>query len=206
MTDLTLPDDPRVTVHALETVWRGRNALQRVRFSFAGSGGALRGPLSWELLRRGRAVAVIPYDPVRDTVVLIEQFRLPALAAGLAPWLVEVAAGLADGAETDEEVAIRETREETGLAVTALARAGRFMPSPGVSDETITLFAGRVDAEAGEAGQAGLVEEGEDIRVFALPAEEAFALPSHGRVVNITTALALAWLSANRDRLRREWA
>jgi ADP-ribose pyrophosphatase len=142
---------------------------------------------------------------VRDTVVLIEQFRLPALAAGLEPWLVEVAAGLADGDEPDEAVAIRETLEETGLAVTALAPAGRFMLSPGVADETIAVFAGRVEAPAGESGHAGLEDEHEDIRVFALPAEEAFAMVTDGRIVNITTALALLWLQANRERLRREW-
>lgn len=194
-----------MTIHAIETIWRGRNTLQRVSFSFLGFRGETRGPAQWELLRRGRAVAVIPYDPVRDTVVLIEQFRLPALAAGLEPWLVEVVAGLADGDEADEAVAVRETAEETGLAVTALARAGRFILSPGVADETITLFAGRVEAPACEAGHAGLAEEHEDIRVFALPADEAFALVAEGRIVNIITALALFWLMANRERLRRDW-
>jgi ADP-ribose pyrophosphatase len=205
MRDETLPADPRVTVQAVETIWRGHNSFQRVTFTFQGHRGETRGPATYELLRRGRAVAVIPYDPVRDTVVLIEQFRLPALAARLDPWLIEVAAGLADGEETDEEVAIRETREETGLAVTALAPAGRFMLTPGVADETIAVFAGRVAAPAGEAGHAGLAEEHEDIRVFALPAEEAFAMLAEGRIVNITTALALLWLQANRDRLRQEW-
>ncbi|WP_144186709.1 NUDIX domain-containing protein [Elioraea rosea] len=205
MVEEALPAHPRVTVHAIETIWRGHNALQRVSFSFLGHRGETRGPANWELLRRGRAVAVIPYDPVRDTVVLIEQFRLPALAAGLAPWLVEVAAGLADGAETDEEVAIRETREETGLELTALAPAGRFILSPGISDETIAVFAGRVDAASGDDRHGGLAEEHEDIRVFTLPATEAFAMVADGRILNITTALALLWLQANRDRLRRDW-
>lgn len=206
MPDETLPANPRVTIHGVETLWRGHNTFQRVRFSFRGFRGETRGPASWELLRRGRAVAVIPYDPVRDTVVLIEQFRLPALAAGLGPWLVEVAAGLADGEETDEAVARRETLEETGLVVTALCLAGRFMLSPGIADETITVFAGRVEAPEGEAGHAGLPAEHEDIRVFSVPAEEAFAMASDGRIVNITTALALLWLAAHRDRLRREWS
>lgn len=205
MPDETIPADPRVTIHGVETLWRGHNTFQRVRFSFQGFRGQAHGPASWEVLRRGRAVAVIPYDPVRDTVVLIEQFRLPALAAGLGPWLVEVAAGLADGGEADEDVARRETLEETGLAVTALVRAGRFMLSPGIADETITVFAGRVKAPAGEAGHAGLAEEHEDIRVFSVPADEAFAMAADGRIVNITTALALLWLAANRDRLRRDW-
>jgi ADP-ribose pyrophosphatase len=205
MRDETFPTHPRVSLDAVETVWRGHNSFQRVTFSFEGHRGETRGPATYEVLRRGRAVAVIPYDPARDTVVLIEQFRLPALAAGLDPWLIEVAAGLANGDETDEEVAIRETREETGLAVAALAPAGRYLLSPGIADETMALFAGRVDAPVGEAGHAGLAEEHEDIRVFVLPAEQAFAMLAEGRIVNMTTALALSWLQANRDRLRREW-
>ena len=200
-----IPDHPRVSIHAMRTLWRGYNAMQQVQFSFEGFRGEQRGPATWELLRRGRAVAVIPYDPARDTVVLIEQFRLPALAAGLAPWMVEVAAGLADGSETDEAVALRETAEETGLAVTALAPIGRFMLSPGVADETITIFAGRVDAPEGLATHAGLAAEHEDIRVSVLPADAAFAMLDDGAIVNITTALALMWLRAHRERLRREW-
>jgi ADP-ribose pyrophosphatase len=80
------------------------------------------------------------------------------------------------------------------------------MLSPGVADETIAVFAGRVEAPPGEAGHAGLADEHEDIRVFAVPADAAFAMVAEGRIVNITTALALLWLQANRERLRRAWA
>ena len=79
---------------------------------FSGDWSAVR---SYDVLRRGRAVAIVLYDPDRDSVVLIEQFRLPALLAGSSPWQIEAAAGMIDNDETPEAVAIRETREETGL-------------------------------------------------------------------------------------------
>ena len=73
---------------------------------------------------------VLPYDPVADAVVLIEQFRLPALAAGLDPVLVELPAGLCDDGETPETTARRETQEEMGLTVGALRADRRFPADP----------------------------------------------------------------------------
>lgn len=210
MTELGIPHHPRVTIEAIETVWRGRTTLQRIRFTFRGFGGQRIGPATWEVLRRGRAVAVLPYDPLTDTVVLIEQFRLPALAAGMAPVLIEAAAGLVDDGETEPEAARRETEEETGLVLRALEPAGRFLLAPGVADETIAVFIGRVTAPEvgadGVAGHAGLDHEHEDIRVLVVPALAAFAWLDEGRIVNATTAIALYALQAKRTALRQRWA
>ena len=104
----------------------------------------MSGVKTWEVWRRGRAAAVLPYDPVADAVVLIEQFRLPALVAGLDPVLVELPAGLCDDGETPEATARREMMEEMGLAVGALRRIGGFLLTPGGADEVCELYAGRV--------------------------------------------------------------
>ncbi|WP_337876194.1 NUDIX domain-containing protein [Elioraea sp.] len=209
MAELGIPHHPAVAIEAIETVWRGRTALQRIRFTHAGFGGRRIGPATWEVLRRGRAVAVLPYDPRADRVVLIEQFRLPALAAGMEPVLIEAAAGLVDDAEDEETAARRETAEETGLAVSTLEPVGRFLLTPGVADETIALYLALVTApEAGGdgiAGHAGLDHEHEDIRVLVVPAETAFAWLDEGRIVNATTALALHALRGRREELRRRW-
>ena len=98
-------------------VWDGRFPLDVVRFRHRRFDGAMSGVKTWELWRRGRAAAVLPYDPRADAVVLIEQFRLPALAAGLDPVLVEIPAGLCDDGETPETTARRETLEEMRPAV-----------------------------------------------------------------------------------------
>jgi ADP-ribose pyrophosphatase len=170
---------------------------------FSGEWSDLR---SYDVLRRGPAVAIVLYDPDRDMVVLVEQFRLPALLAGSSPWQIEAAAGLIDSGEAPNAVAIRETREETGLAlICEPIPIQRYLPSSGGSDESVFLFCGRVDAAAA-AGVHGLVEEHEDIRVVVKPWAEIEAMLDAGAIESGHTLIALYWLARHRDRLRRLWA
>ena len=202
-----VPAHPGVTVLEDEVVWDGRFPLQRVRFRYTRFDGTPSGELTWELWRRGRGCAVLPYDPVRDVVALIEQFRLPALAAGLPPVMTECPAGLVEPDEDPEDTARREVAEEAGLRPVRLERIGRFMLMQGGSDEVMHYFAACVslpDADGARAG--GLEAEGEDTRVLVIPAEAAFAMLDDGGIGNVTAALCLHWLRHHRARLRREWA
>ncbi len=126
-----LPAHPDVRVSSEQRVWSGRFPLDVVRFHHRRFDGAMSGERTWEVWRRGRAAALLPYDPVTDAVVLIEQFRLPALVAGLDPVLVELPAGLCDDGEIPETTARRETLEEMGLAVGAMQRIAGFLLTPG---------------------------------------------------------------------------
>lgn len=204
-----LPRHADLLIETERRVWDGRFPLDIVGFRQRRFDGRLSGPRSWELWRRGRAAAVLPYDPDADAVVLIEQLRLPALAAGLDPVLVELPAGLCDGDEAPEQTIAREALEETGLAPDRLARIAAVLLSPGGSDELCTVFAGRVRLPPigadGLLGHAGLAEEEEDIRVRRWPADEAIAAALAGRFPNVLTMLALLWLAARRDGLRAEW-
>src|SRR5215469_5132988 len=131
---------------------------------------------SYDVLRRGKAIAIVLYDPDHDRVVLVEQFRLPALLAGSSPWQLEAAAGLIDTDETPQAVAARETHEETGLALIGEPiPIQHYLSSAGNSDEGIFLFYGRVDSTAA-AGVHGLPEEHEDIRVVVKTSAEIEAL------------------------------
>ena len=204
-----LPAYPGLTLESEETVWNGRFPLQVIHFRHRRFDGTRSASRRWELWRRGRAAAMLPYDPVADTVVLIEQFRLPALAAGLDPVLVELPAGLCDPGETPEQTIAREMREEIGLDASRTERIGRFILTPGGSDECCHLFVGCVaappaDAE-GLAGTAGLAAEHEDIRVRVHPAARAIEAALAGAYANSVTVIALLWLAARRDRLRRQW-
>jgi ADP-ribose pyrophosphatase len=170
---------------------------------FSGEWSAVR---SYDVLRRGRAVAIILYDPDRDSVVLVEQFRLPALLAGSSPWQLEAAAGMIDTDETAEMVAVRETREETGLGLIGEPIViQRYLPSAGGSDESVVLFCGRVDS-ALAAGVHGLPEEHEDIRVAVKTLAEIEAMLDAGAIENGHTLIALYWLLRHRDRLQQLWA
>ena len=180
--------------------------IDHIRFRHrlhSGEWSALR---DYEVLRRGQAVGIVLYDPERDAVVLIEQFRLPALLAGASPWQTEVPAGLLDGdGETPEDVAIRETREETGLELIGAPIAiQRYLPSSGGTDECVFLFCGRVDSRKAQ-GVHGLADEHEDIRVLVRSMAEIEKLLDAGGIESGHSLLALCWLLRQRERLRALW-
>ncbi len=220
--DPPIPDWPGLVIDQQTTVWRGRFPLQTVRFRYRRFDGTTSGPLTWELWRRGRAAAMLPYDPVTDQLVLLQQFRLPARAAGLDPVLIEVPAGLCEPGESEADTISRESVEEIGLAASAMLPIGRFLLTPGGCDETIALFAGRVslpppdgappddappDAPAGGRviGHAGLAAEQEDIRVSIHPATAAIEAAAAGAFANSVATIALLWLGLRRDWLRAQW-
>lgn len=201
-----IPAHPDVTVLSDEVVWEGRFPLQRIRFRKRRFDGAQSGEQTWELWRRGFAVAVLPWDPWTDRVALIEQFRLPALAAGLPPVMIECPAGLMDEGEDPLEAARRELLEETGLVPDRLAPLGRYILNQGGSDETINLFVARVRLpEPGIVGHHGLADEHEDIRLSVLPAADALAMLDDGRMANATGALCVAGFARRRETLLKDW-
>lgn len=203
-----VPAYPGLTVLEDEVVWGGRFPLQRVRFLYTRFDGAPSSELTWELWRRGRGCAVLPYDPASDSVALIEQFRLPALAAGLPPVMTECPAGLVEDGEDPEAAAWREVEEEARLRPRRMERIGRYMLMQGGCDEVMHYFAACVSLPAGAEGarNGGVEAEGEDTRVLVMPAEAAFAAADAGAVQNVSAALCLFWLRHHRVRLRREWA
>src|SRR5207237_3737856 len=151
--------------------------LDVVHFRHRLFSGEWSGERIYDVLRRGDAVAIRLYDPDRDSVVLVEQFRLPPLYAGFSPWQLEPVAGLVDEGESYEDVARRETREEADLEpLGELVAIQRYSPSPGDSDEATMLFCGRIDSR-GAGGIHGLPEEHEDIRGVAKPVAQSDARP-----------------------------
>jgi ADP-ribose pyrophosphatase len=200
-----VPDHPDVEIVEAKTAFERYLRIDVFRFRHRLFSGEWSGVRSYDVLRRGRAVAIVLYDPDRDNIVLVEQFRLPALLAGSSPWQLEAAAGMIDREETPEAVAVRETREETGLSlIGAPIMIQKYLPSAGGSDESLVLFCGRVDSMLA-GGVHGLPEEHEDIRVVVKPVAEIEALLEAGKIENGHTLISLYWLLRHRDRLRREW-
>lgn len=167
---------------------------------------------SREVMERGHFVAVLLYDPHLDELVLTEQFRMgahSALQTGLfpeatEPWLLEVAAGVIDEGETPEAAVHREAREETGCEIKTLEKIMTTIMSPGSFSETAVLYCGHIDASS-VGGVHGLEDEGENINVFTVKSEEAFAMVADGRIVCGTTALCLQWLQINKADLHSRW-
>ena len=187
------------------TPFRGFFRIDRYTLRHRRHDGGWTAPMTREIFERGHAVAVLLYDPDRDEVGLIEQFRPGAFAAGWDPWLIEVVAGIIDDDAPPDQVAIREAREEAGVEIEGLIPVYRYLNSPGGSSESMQLFCARVNSSQ-LSGIHGLAEEGEDIRVFALSAAEAIDWVASGRVANSTAIIALQWLALNRQRLRSLWS
>jgi ADP-ribose pyrophosphatase len=174
----------------------------RLRHSLFGDG--MSEVMSRELFERGHAVAMLPYDPVRDEVVLIEQFRIGALHDPEGAWLTEIVAGIIGDGESVEEVARRESMEESGCRVSELIRICNYYPSPGACSETIELFCGKVDAAAA-GGIHGLDHEHEDIRVFTVGFDEVLGWIETGRLNSAAVIMAMQWLALNKEKVLEAW-
>jgi ADP-ribose pyrophosphatase len=188
----------------LEPVFQGYFRVDRYQFRHRLFGGGWTGPVTREVFERGHSVAVLLYDPQEDAVVLIEQFRAGAFAAGMGPWLIECVAGIIDEGESPDEVARRESIEETGCTLARLERIGKFLYSTGACSEVCRLYIGEVDtAKAG--GVHGLAAENEDIKTHIIPADDAIAALDTGTLDNAALIIAIAWLARHREALRRRW-
>ncbi len=193
-----------VRVEAVDPLYRGFFDYDRLRLSHRRFAGGWSGPFERLLLRVPNAVAVLPYDPIRDAVVLIEQFRQGALDHPEGPWLLEAVAGLKEDGESDAAAARREVEEETGLAFKALVEAGVYLPSSGSTTERTACYCAWVETPPA-GGVHGLASEGEDIKTHIVATNEAFALVDEGLIAAANAVVTLRWLQLNRERLRAAW-
>jgi ADP-ribose pyrophosphatase len=167
--------------------------------------------LSRELFKRHDAVGVLLYDPLMDSVALIEQFRIGVFGSEIAeqkqisPWLLELVAGLIDKDEPPEGVAVRESEEEAGCLVQQLEPIAEYYSSAGGSNEYVYLFAGKADLKA-VGGVHGLAEENEDIRVQVLSVDTLWLKLQRGELINAHVLIATQWLKLNHQRLKNLWS
>ena len=167
-------------------------------------GGGMGRPIWREVMERGHAATVLPYDPVRDEVLLIEQFRIGAFTAGHHPWTIEVVAGIVEEGEEPEQVVRREAMEEAGCTIQELEAINSTFPSVGVVSEYNWLFVGRVDSE-GAGGVYGLDYEDENIKVQVVPRTEAEEMVRQNRITTGQALISLLWLALNHQDLKARW-
>ncbi len=150
------------------------------------------------------AALVLPYDPVTDRVMLVEQLRFGPIQRGdPAPWVLEPIAGLVDVGEPPSETARREAVEEAGLKIDRIEPMLNGYASPGYSTEFFHMFLGVCDlSDRAAQGQGGLASENEDIRNHVIPFDQAMALIESGEVNAVPLAMMLLWLATKRDGLR----
>jgi ADP-ribose pyrophosphatase len=187
------------------TVFQGYFRVDKYRLRHRLFEGGMSRPIEREVFERGHAVGALPYDPMLDEVVLIEQFRIGPYACGEEPWQIEIVAGIIDSGEIAEDVVRRELLEEAGLrSAHALIPIGKHYTSPGASTETLQMYCAIVDAAAA-GGVHGLVEEGEDIRVSRASFASALQWLNEGRITSGPAIIALQWLALHRQVLRAKF-
>ncbi len=187
-----------------QTILDGFFQMKRYRLRHSSFHGGWCAEITRERIERLAAVSVLLYDPLEDSLVLVEQFRVGLMGTVDPPWSIETVSGFCDRLrETPESVARREVVEETGCQLIALTHIGEFIVSPGMSVERINLYCGRVDATRA-GGIHGVEHEGEEMRVVTMPRQEAVAA-LFGRLNTTSVIMAVQWLEASRETLLKEW-
>ncbi|HBL6080854.1 ADP-ribose diphosphatase [Enterobacter hormaechei subsp. xiangfangensis] len=193
-----------VEIIARETLYSGFFSMELYRFRHRLFNGEMSGEIKREIFERGHAAVLLPYDPVRDEVVLVEQVRIAAYDTSETPWLLEMVAGMIEEGESVEDVARREALEEAGLVVGRTKPVLNYLASPGGTTERSSIMVGEVDATTAE-GIHGLADENEDIRVHVVSRELAYQWVEEGKIDNAASVIALQWLQLHYQTLRHEW-
>lgn len=193
-----------VEIIARETLYSGFFSMDLYRFRHRLFNGEMSGEIKREIFERGHAAVLLPFDPVRDEVVLVEQIRIAAYDVSESPWLLEMVAGMIEEGESVEDVARREALEEAGLVVGRTKPVLSYLASPGGTSERLSIMVGEVDATTAE-GLHGLADENEDIRVHVVSREQAYQWVEEGSIDNAASVIALQWLQLHYQTLRNEW-
>lgn len=194
-----------VRVAGVDYPYEGFHRVEEWRFDHPRFDGGRSGEIVRAISHVTDAATVLPYDAVRDRVLVVEQIRAGALAKGERfPWLIEPVAGLIDAGETPETTALRELEEEAGLKIDpqALRFVGRYYPSPGGLAQVLHSYVALCDLPDGSAGLHGLAEEHEDIRGHLVSLDDLMAMIPSGEAANAPLIVSAQWIALNRARLR----
>ena len=197
--------DPAVVrVVERRLAYRGFFDFEVVKLQHRRFDGRMTDVVSREILHIPNAAAVLPYDPITDRLVLIEQFRAGTLHQGEGPWLLETVAGLLEPGEDPAAAARREIVEEAGVKAGRLETIGVYIASPGAVTERTMVFIAEIDSSKA-GGVHGLAAETEDIKSHVIERTTALAWLEQGRIVAANAVVALRWLQVHGPALRRRW-
>jgi ADP-ribose pyrophosphatase len=180
--------DPEVKVLSSELAVNDYLKVQKARVSV---GGHEKPHPLWKI-DRGDAAAAVLYNSNSRKLILTRQFRYPC-AEKDNPWLIELVAGMIDDGETLEQAIIREIEEEAGYRVNSVDHLFTYFSSPGVLSERVSIFY----VETSDAQKVGIgggkADEGEELELLELTAEEARALLTNDRIRDSKTLIGLQW-------------
>lgn len=200
------PEDARLDIMSRDEPYAHFFAVEHLRLRHRLYSGEWSQPIERALFIAGDATVVLPWDPIRDRVLLIDQFRpAPATRGDHEPWLYETVAGRIDRGETPEEAARREAVEEAGVTLHELIPGPHHYPSPGALAEMLYLFIGVADLPDGSTGIGGVESEGENIRSHLVSRAELAQMVRRGEIRNGPLLVLALWLELEGARLQARY-
>ncbi len=187
-----------------DSCFKGFFSLDKVALKHRRFEGGWSQVIEREIFIRGNATCVLPYDPLKDTVVLVEQFRPGMILEDSSPWALELIAGMNEKGEEPLGVAKREAKEEADLELGEIEKICEYLVSPGGTTEKVYLYCSKINSESA-GGVHGLEEEHEDIKVHVLSLPYCMELIESGKINNAAAIIGLQWLWINKARLKAKW-
>ena len=185
----------RIRIHDVRTLSDDWYVLKKTTFDWLRADGTWQ-TLSRETYDRGNGATLLPFDPVKRTVLLTRQFRYPAYVNGHDDLLIEAAAGLLDGESPENRIRM-EVEEELGLRLRDVRKVFACFMSPGSVTEQLHFFVGQYDASMRLGTGGGARDEGEDIEVMEPTVDEALQMIQDGRICDGKTVMLIQYAALN---------
>ena len=175
-----------------KNLYSGFFSLNKYKFIHKKHNGELTDTIEREIFSGAHVSTLLPYDPIKKEIILIQQFRAGVLSRYDENYLLEIVAGMVDDGENPEETAIRECFEETGCEVKKIYPIQSYFPAPGSSESYYHLYLGEIQAFDGERIR-GLEKENEDILVKSFKIDDVRQMLKERKIINGLTLVALQW-------------
>ena len=179
-----------------KNIHKGFFEMNEVTLKYKKIDGSWTNNIKRELFGGAQVSAVLPYDPIKKEIVLIQQFRPGTISKNINNFLYEIVAGIIDKGESAETTAKRECIEETGCEIKNILPIQGYFPAPGSSESFYHLFLGEVEAFKGSRSM-GLESENEDILVECYNFNKVKQMLHNKEIVNGITLIALQWFFLN---------
>ena len=141
----------------------------------------------YPVMQLGQSAGIVPIT-ADDQIILVRQYRHVAQ-----DFCWEIPAGGMHPAESPDEAAQRELREETGYRAGSLRRLGGFWPNNAYLDEIIHVYLAE-DLMSDPLP----ADQDEHLEQRAFPFSEALAMAQDDRITCGLTKLAILWVATAR--------
>ena len=179
-----------------KNLYDGFFKMNEISLKYKKYDGSWSNEIKRELFGGAQVSAVLPYDPIKKEIVLIQQFRPGTISRNTNNYLKEIVAGIIDPGESPEIAAKRECLEETGYKIKKLTSIQGYYPAPGSSESFYHLFLGEVDSKNGKKIM-GLDTENEDILVESFNINQVKKMMQSGELINGLSLIAIQWFFLN---------